>query len=245
MKNYISAIIFAIAIIASSIFLGKAYKDRNKVEGKIRVTGLGKTDFTSDLIVWEGQFKAQNRDLKQAYLTLERNRKAIHNYLIKKGIDPKQIVYSAVSTSKKSRPIYSPNGVYMGDEFTGYELSQSVQIESKDVNKIEKVSRQITELLNQGVQFYSDPPRYYYTKLSDLKIKMISEATKDARKRAEKIAEFAGGKLGDLESAKMGIFQITGQNSTEDYSWGGTYNTSSKNKTASITMKLVYKVKKN
>jgi hypothetical protein len=38
----------------------------------------------------------------------------------------------------------------------------------------------------------------------------------------------------------MGVFQITGQNSAEDYSWGGTYNTSSKEKTASITMKLVY-----
>lgn len=41
----------------------------------------------------------------------------------------------------------------------------------------------------------------------------------------------------------MGIFQITGQNSDEDYSWGGTFNTESKEKTASITMKLDYKVK--
>ena len=71
---------------------------------------------------------------------------------------------------------------------------------------------------------------------------MISKATRDARLRAEKIAEFSGGQLGELESAKMGIFQITGQNSKENYSWGGTLNTSSKEKTASITMKLVYKV---
>ena len=38
----------------------------------------------------------------------------------------------------------------------------------------------------------------------------------------------------------MGIFQITGQNSNETYSWGGTFNTWSKEKTASITMKLDY-----
>ena len=48
---------------------------------------------------------------------------------------------------------------------------------------------------------------------------MISKATQDARLRAEKIAEFSGGKLGKLESARMGIFQITGQNSKETYSW--------------------------
>ena len=73
-----------------------------------------------------------------------------------------------------------------------------------------------------------------------LKIEMISKATEDARIRAEKIAENSGSTLGDLSSAKMGVFQITGQNSNEDYSWGGTYNTTSKKKTASITMKLTY-----
>ena len=71
---------------------------------------------------------------------------------------------------------------------------------------------------------------------------MISKATEDARLRAENIAKFSGGHLSDLQSAKMGIFQITGQNSGEDYSWGGTFNTANREKTASITMKLVYKV---
>ena len=86
------------------------------------------------------------------------------------------------------------------------------------------------------------PPRYYYTRLADLKIEMISKATEDARIRAEKIADNSGGRLGELQSAKMGVFQITGQNSDETYSWGGAYNTSSKNKTASITMRLEYLV---
>lgn len=242
MKNYTSAIIFGIAIVAASIFLGKAYTDRNKVDGQIEVTGLGKTDFSSDLIVWEGSFGSENTNLKQAYLSLEEKKSTINAYLTSKGIQPEELIYSAVSTNKKTKTIYTINGDYAGEEFVGYELNQSLEIESKEVDKIEKVSREITELLNQGVQFYSQAPRYYYTKLADLKIEMISKATEDARLRAEKIAEFSGGALSDLESARMGIFQITGQNSGEDYSWGGTFNTSSREKTASITMKLVYKV---
>jgi len=242
MKNYTSAIIFGIAIVAASIFLGKAYTDRNKVDGQIEVTGLGKTDFSSDLIVWEGSFGSENTNLKQAYLSLEEKKSTINAYLTNKGIQPEELIYSAVSTNKKTKTIYTINGDYAGEEFVGYELNQSLEIESKEVDKIEKVSREITELLNQGVQFYSQAPRYYYTKLADLKIEMISKATEDARLRAEKIAEFSGGALSDLESARMGIFQITGQNSGEDYSWGGTFNTSSREKTASITMKLVYKV---
>ncbi len=243
MKQHTSALIFALAIIVSSLFLGKAYVDRNKVSGEIQVTGLGKADFTSDLIVWEGRFNAQNIDIQQAYLTLAKNKSTINSYLEEKGINTEQLIYSAVKTNKKHKRLYTPSGDYRGEEFEGYELTQSVQIESKEVLKIERVSREITELLNQGVQFYSESPRYYYTKLADLKIEMISKATEDARVRAEKIAQFSGGNLGKLESAKMGVFQITGQNSKEDYSWGGTFNTSSKEKTASITMKLVYKVK--
>ncbi|WP_430905340.1 SIMPL domain-containing protein, partial [Maribacter flavus] len=81
--------------------------------------------------------------------------------------------------------------------------------------------------LNKGVEFNFYTPRSYYTKLADIKIEMISKATEDARLRAEKIAENTGSNLGELISAKMGVFQITGQNSGEDYSWGGAYNTDS------------------
>lgn len=242
MKKNLNAVIFGIAIIISSVFLGKAYVDRAKADGEILVTGLGEKDFSSDLIVWEGSFKADNYDLKQAYLNLERDKQIIKSYLLEKGVKEENLVFSAVNSRQQTRRKYSAGGDYVGEEFVGYQLSQSVQIESGEVAKIEKISREITELLNQGVNFYSESPRYYYTKLADLKIEMISKATEDARIRAEKIAEFSGGKLGKLSSAKMGVFQITGQNSDESYSWGGTFNTNSKEKTASITMKLVYEV---
>lgn len=243
MKNHISSVVIGLAVVLSSIFLGNAYIERNRTDGEISVTGLGKADFTSDLIVWEGRFGVLDRDLKSAYLTLEKNKKVIQSYLIEKGVAEKDMVFSAVKTNQKNKRLYSEDGDYMGEEFVGYELMQSVNVESSDVDRIEKVSREVTELLNVGVKFYSDAPRYYYTKLADLKVEMISKATEDARIRAEMIAKNSGGGLGELQSAKMGVFQITGQNSNESYSWGGTFNTSSREKTASITMKLVYSVK--
>ena len=243
MKANTSSIIFGIAIIVSSIFLGRSYVERKKQTGKIQVTGLGKADFTSDLIIWEGVFVVENSDLKQAYLSLKNDKKIVGQYLDNKGISSENLVFSAVNIERKTKNIYSENGNFMESKFIGYKLSQTVQIESKKVNEIEKISREITELLNRGVRFYSESPRYYYTKLADLKIEMISKATQNAKLRADKIAEFSDGKIGDLLFAKMGVFQITGQNSGENYSWGGAFNTSSKEKTASITMKLTYKAK--
>jgi len=242
MKNNTTAIIFGLAIVVAAYLLGQAYSNRNKVDGNVSVTGLGKTDFTSDLIVWEGSFSKESLDLKKAYNDLENDKKIIADYLSAKGITVDEIVFKAVNSRKNTRAKYSTQGQYIGDEFLGYILTQSLQIDSKEVEKVEKVSREITELLNKGIQFYSQAPRYYYTRLADLKVEMISKATSDARTRAEKIAENSGSSLGELISAKMGIFQITGQNSDENYSWGGTFNTASKEKTASITMKLNYEV---
>jgi hypothetical protein len=242
-KNIIQPLLYAVAIVVASYILGYAFMHRNQTEKKISVVGLGKTDFTSDLIVWEGNFSTLSQDIKDAYAKLNHDKSLVEKYLIKKGIDPKEIVFSAVETHNRTKANYSPDGRYLGEIFVGYELTQTVTVKSKNVETVEKVGREITELLNEGVKFYSEPPRYYYTKLEDLKLEMISRATENAKKRAEKIAENSGASLGKLINARMGVFQITGQYSDENYSWGGTFNTSSKEKTASITMKLTYGIK--
>ena len=148
-----------------------------------------------------------------------------------------EVVFSAVEIEKEYETQRYPDGSEI-TTFARYKLSQKVNIESKNVNLVELVSREVTELINDGIELSSNEPRYYYTKLADLKIDLLAAAAKDARIRAEKIAENAGASLGEMETGDMGIFQITGQNSNEDYSWGGTFNTSSRSKTASITVRV-------
>lgn len=237
------AAIFGLAIIIAAYLLGNAYMKRSNPAGKVEVTGLGEINFTSDLIAWDGSFSRSSAELSSAYASLERDKTVITNYLMSKGIAEEELIFNAVQSREETRSKYSSEGKYIGSEFLGYTLTQSLQVKSIDVEKVEKISREITELLNKGIGFYSQPPRYYYTKLADLKIELISKATADAKMRADMIAENSKGKLGDLVSAKMGVFQITGQNSGEDYSWGGTFNTADKEKTASITVKLNYRIK--
>lgn len=190
----------------------------------------------------EQYFSKKNFNLKEAYSELESERNAIKNYLVGKDIKGSEIIFSSVSINKEFTTIMDSNYNTRTETLTGYNLTQSVQVESKEVTKVENVSREVTELINSGVELYSNAPEYYYTKLSELKLEMVAEATKDAKLRAEKIAENTGSSLGDLKKSEMGVFQIVAQNSSEEYSWGGSFNTSSKNKTATITIKLVYKI---
>ena len=240
MKSHLNTALITISIVITSLVLANAIKNRNKTNNSISVTGLGSKDFESDFIVWSGSFSKKNLNLKQAYGDLDKDRAAIRNYLISQGLKEESLVFSAVEISNEYDEQFDGNGQRKSSVFSGYRLRQNILVESKEVNKVEDISRRVSELINSGVELYSNPPQYYYTKLSALKIEMIAAATKDAKIRAEKIAENAGSDVGRLKNATMGVFQITAQNSSEEYSWGGSFNTTSKKKTATITVKLDY-----
>ena len=181
-------------------------------------------------------------DLKQAYADLNADVVEVKKFLSSQGIQENEIVFDAADISKNYDNQYDENGNFKERVFRGYELRQSFEIQSKSVDLVEKTSREVSKLIDAGIELNSYSPQYYYTKLAELKIKMIEQATKDAKNRAETIAKNGGGSLGDLVKANMGVFQITAENSSDEYSWGGSFNTSSKRKTASITMRLNYEI---
>ena len=125
----------------------------------------------------------------------------------------------------------------------GYAVSQKITVSSNDIKRVESVYQRISELYNSGMDFSSEKPLYYYTKLNDLKMEMLNQASANAYERAQTIAKGSESKVGALVSSSMGVFQIVGLNSDEEYSWGGTFNTSCKEKVASITVRTTYKVK--
>ena len=240
MKSYLSVIIVSLTVLISVVLISNTYKNRHRSDDIIHVTGLGEKDFKSDLVVWSGGFDKNGKTLEEASLLLQIDKEIIRDYLISKGVKETQIVFSALDIQKDYTTLYFENGGIKEQIFKGFILRQTVKIESDEVDKIEEISRSVTELTDKGIGFYSNQPQYYYTKLSELKIEMVAAATEDARIRAEQIAQNANASIENLRYAKMGIFQIIAQNSNEALSWGGTFNTSSKMKTATITMKLQF-----
>jgi hypothetical protein len=247
MKRTTGYIIMAAAVIFTGWLFSRAWIKSHEKNETINVTGLATHDFVSDLIVWNGSFSRKSMNMQEAYAMLKTDADAIKKYLLSKGVTENEIVFSAVDIHKDFEDrSQDPGGINRKElntkVFTGYILTQHVQVESKSVDRTEAISREVTGLIDAGVELSSSAPQYYYTKLSSLKKEMLAAAAKDARERADNIAANAGSKVGDLKSADMGIFQITAQNSSEDYTWGGAFNTSSKRKTASITVKLEFDI---
>ena len=235
-------IIVALAVIIAVYMGTRALTYRPRAEETIVVTGLAQKDFKSDLIVWNGSWSRKSMDLKTAYVSLKADEMMVRAYLQKNGIKNNEMVFSSVNTDKQMTPRLDKDGKTIGQDFTGYELTQTVTIESADIDRIDKVSRESTELIESGIELNSSAPSFYNTKLNQVKMELLAKASADARARAEAIAQNAGSSLGKLKKATMGVFQITGRNSNEDQSSGGDFDTSSRYKTGSITIKMEFSV---
>jgi|688.fasta_scaffold130386_3 hypothetical protein len=242
MKQYLNSIIIGITVIIAGYALSSTLAKRVKADDSITVTGLGSTNFKADLAIWSAGISALQLDLKEAYAVLAAKKEKVKSYLINKGIKEQQITSSSITIDKGFKNVFDGNGNQIGSEFIGYDLKQTIRIESHDVTRIENISREISELIHSGIEITTFEPEYYYTKLADLKLEMISKATEDAYKRAKKVAEHAGSSLGNLKSASTGVFQIIGQNTNEEYEFGGSFNTASIRKTATVTVRLSYNI---
>jgi hypothetical protein len=221
--NSIIAIIITIGVIVSAVIIGGSIVSIKAGNNSIIVTGSAKQQITSDLIVWTGSFNAKSPALQEAYAQLKVSKEKVLAYLIKQGVSADKIVFSSINTNINY--VVLSNGQYTS-QIDYYDLYQTVTISSGEIEKITEISRNATELINEGIQFQSNSPQYLYTKIADLKVTILAEATKDAKKRAEMIAENAGSGLGGLKYADMGVIQITPLYSNEfsDYGMNDTYS---------------------
>lgn len=241
-KYWLNAAIIGISIVLSCGALAYGLtKFRSAGEHTISATGSASVDFESDTIIWRGRFSAYADTPSTAYNQIKSDAAMVKDYLLKNGIQESEVVFNSVDISQHYRDIYDEEGNYTGSVEDGYDLSQSVTITSSSVDTVEKISRDISSLLESGVRLVSDSPEYYYSKLDDLKLDLIDQASKNSRARIDIIAENSGARIGKLTESNLGVFQITAKNSgTEDYSYDGAFDIYSRYKTATITVRLSY-----
>ncbi|MCO5234347.1 MAG: SIMPL domain-containing protein [Chitinophagales bacterium] len=240
-RHTIIGIFILLSVTLGSLILGNAYKYKFKSSQTITVTGNAKMDFEADIVKWSATFSKINFDLKTASEQLKNDREIIKNYLISKGISENEFRFGAVDIYKDYLNFYDEKSGANYSKFNGYNLSQNVSIASSQLDKVDNVSREISDLISQGIELSSQPANYYYSKLEDLKLKLIASAAENARLRAENIAKQANSNIGELVKADLGVFQITGEYDDEDYSYGGVFNTTSRAKTANVTVKMNFR----
>ena len=244
-NSWVNALIIGLCIVISCLAIAFGLSHfRSESTHVITATGSASVDFEADIIIWRGSFSATAWTSQDAYSEIKRDADLVKGYLTSNGISEDEIVFDSVDISRTYHDNYDANGNYVGSEADGYQLTQSVTVSSNNLDVVEKISRDISSLLDKGIELTSNSPEYYYSDLDALKLDLIDKASVNAKDRIDIIAKNSGAKLGKLKNSSLGVFQITAKNSgTGSYSYDGAFDISSRYKTASITVRLEYDLK--
>jgi hypothetical protein len=229
-----AAIAIGAAMVASTaVGINGWERVRTRPKGRmIDVTGSAKKRIVSDSIAWTATIEVANMDRTAAAKALGGHVKTALDYLAEQGVKKDEIRVLAAHVDEVRANEYIGTGEQRIERsvFKGFKTSQQITITSTDVARVERISREITQLLERGVPVSSSEPSYYYSKLGELKIEMLAAAARDARVRATSIlAETGGGRVARLRSADMGVINVNAPNSTAT-SWEGNNDTSSLDK---------------
>lgn len=235
-NRLLASIVIAASIIVSTLVGANAILHRNDRPKTVSIKGGAERDFVSDLVVWEVTIRSHSLTPLEGLQDIERQQDILRRFLIEKGVTDEELEFGAVAYSEDVQSYYDTNQSRYVEIKNGFNISQTATVTSNRVDEMDKIARSVGDLIEQSVTADAARPRYYYTKLADLKLEMVAAASADARERAKQIAEESKASLGKLRRSSLGVFQIVGKHSEEDYSWGGNFNTSSKEKTVSITV---------
>lgn len=235
--RFVGIVALAIAAVWSTWIVTDTYHSiKVKPEKRtIRVTGSAKKRIVSDLIEWSSTLEARAPDRTAAYKTLRSHTEKTVAFLEAQGIKPDEIQPQSTTVTEDIETLEEikvlpgvKEPVRIEKKIPrGFITTQTIFVRSTDVRRVEKASREVTALLEEGVSITSGAPEYFYTRLSELKVEQLAAAGKDARARADNILKNTGGAgIHKLLDADMGIININPANSTETSHEGNNDRTS-------------------
>ncbi len=222
-------------LLAMILGMGTMFRIRAQSD-VVSVTGSAKMQVTSDQAKWTTQVNRTAREstLKSGYQQIEKDTAAAKRFLLEQGIVDAQLTVSPISMNEVYEQYPS------GDK--PYTLSQTITVQSPDVTKLTRASNNVGSLINQGIIFSTVSLEYYYSKLPEARIALLSQAIDDAKARATELAKNSGNRVGKLKSATSGVVQVQSLNST-DVSDYGMYDTSQIEKQILVTVKASFVLK--
>lgn len=215
-KYIVPSLILSIFFILGILVISETWRNHTRTNQTITVTGSARKLIISDLGILKVTLTSSANTQQEAFRLLVNQIPKLKNFVLKYGIS----VDSLEEYSPTITPIFEINSMgYQTNKVVAYTYTQNFDIISKDVELIKRISMEVMNLVEQGVNIQQITPEYHYTKLTGLKIEIQAEAAKDAMMRAKKIAESTGAKLGNLRNARMGVIQITSKfsNMVSDY----------------------------
>ncbi len=246
----IGSLLIGLSVVAGTFIVANTIYKVKALSNVISVTGSAEEIVKSDTAKWVSSFSRSVgvENMKNGSSEMKKDLDVVVGYFKEYGIPEGNITIQPMTMSvvceNQNNVFYDKfgNQSCAGNRTTGYTFKQDVVVQSEDVDILTKLSQDASDaLIGRGVVFSSQNFEYFYNKLSELRVKLLSEATRNAKERAEKIVESTGKSIGFLQSASMGVFQVTAKNAV-DFSDYGYYDTSSIEKKVTAVVRASFSI---
>ena len=196
----IISVVLSFGLIISAALLSNAIDKSNKSERDISIKGVS-----------ERRIKADRGIISIIYSTkissLEEGRKIIQ--------EKKDAALELIETLGISDNDYKIENLKIKPQFVGttnkilnYDLSQTINLSSKDIDKLDEIHEKLSELKLKFNNLEVIQPEYFITNIERYKNELLVDAIKNAESRAFEILKVNNNRTGDLKKLIQGQFEV-------------------------------------
>lgn len=197
---WVGAAILALGLIIAGYLLGDGLKRARLADRAVTVRGLAERDVVADLATWTIAYSAQGTDLGAVQAKSEADTQTILAFFRRLGFAGGEVSPAGVNVSQ----FYDNNRA--ADSIT---VRRRLQLRTRDVRKASQAFARQFDLVSGGIVLEEGSGMVYsFTKLEEIKPAMIAEATRDARRGAERFAADSGTAVGGIKQATQGYFSV-------------------------------------
>lgn len=204
----VASALIALGLAAGGWLAGRGIVDSRLGHRTVVVKGFSERLVKADIGFLPVRFNAIGPDLATARALLEQSEAAVFRYLQGKGFSAADWEVQNVRVEDRATA-YNASAAQGANRFV---LTEDLIVRSKEVDRLADASRNISDLLKDGVTLVSDQynsgASFVFTGLNKLKPAMLTEATKRAREAAEQFARESGATVGSIARANQGLFTI-------------------------------------
>ena len=207
-----AAAIIAVGIICLGWFVKAGIDNFANKDRHVTVKGLAEREVPADKVTWSIGTKVTGNDLPMLYESINLQTDKIKKFLKLNGLDEKEITVNPPTINDLEAREWGEN-----NKSFRYIVSTTITVATGKVDEVNKAIFRQAELLKQGVAIDNSNAQYEYASFQQMKPEMMAEAIKNAQKTAEQFAEASNARLGDIQTAGQGQFEIDNRDENTPY----------------------------